>query len=88
MGRRKIELSKISDSKSRQVTFNKRKVGLIKKAMELSILCDSEVLLVMFSNSNKLFQYASEDVAQVFHRYANFEGVLESFNNEQVCTHL
>ena len=39
-GRKKIKISRITSQKSRQVTFNKRKVGLMKKAMELSILCD------------------------------------------------
>lgn len=44
MGRNKIIIKKIPNERSRQSTFMKRKHGLIKKAMELSILCDCEVI--------------------------------------------
>jgi hypothetical protein len=49
MGRKKIKIEKIGQAKHRQVTFNKRKVGLMKKAMELSILCDCEIVLLVLS---------------------------------------
>ena len=48
-----------------QVTFNKRKFGVMKKAYELSILCDCEIALIIFSSSNKLYQYASTDMDKV-----------------------
>jgi hypothetical protein len=41
------------------VTFSKRRRGLFKKAEELSILCDAEVGLVVFSATGKLFHFAS-----------------------------
>ena len=40
MGKKKIEhVALIDDKVSRNVTFCKRKKGLIKKAMEMSLLC-------------------------------------------------
>jgi hypothetical protein len=47
------------------VTFNKRKFGVMKKAYELSVLCDCEIALIIFSSSNKLYQYASTDMDKV-----------------------
>jgi hypothetical protein len=44
------------------VTFTKRKNGLMKKAMELSVLCDCQIALVIFNSNNKLFQYSSGDI--------------------------
>ncbi|KAI6678320.1 hypothetical protein NL676_039116 [Syzygium grande] len=59
MGRGKIVLKRIDDSMSRQVTFSKRKKGLLKKARELSILCDAEVGVIAFSGTGKLYDFAS-----------------------------
>ena len=50
-----------------QVTFTKRKFGLMKKAYELSVLCDCEIALIIFSSSNKLYQYASTDMDKVLY---------------------
>ena len=59
MGRGKIVIQRIDDSTSRQVTFSKRRKGLIKKAKELAILCDAEVGLIIFSNTDKLYDFSS-----------------------------
>lgn len=59
MGRGKVEIKKIENTTSRQVTFSKRRGGLLKKAHELAVLCDAEVGLVVFSSTGKLFEYAS-----------------------------
>ncbi|EOX98615.1 AGAMOUS-like 16 [Theobroma cacao] len=59
MGRGKIVIRRIDNSTSRQVTFSKRRNGLLKKARELSILCDAEVGLIIFSSTSKLYDYAS-----------------------------
>ena len=53
-----------------QVTFNKRKFGVMKKAYELSILCDCEIALIIFSSSNKLYQYASTDMDKASYTYS------------------
>lgn len=59
MGRGKIVIRRIDNSTSRQVTFSKRRSGLLKKARELSILCDAEVGLIIFSSTGKLYDYSN-----------------------------
>lgn len=59
MGRGKIVIRRIDNSTSRQVTFSKRRNGLLKKAKELAILCDAEVGVIIFSSTGKLYDYAS-----------------------------
>ena len=69
MGRKKIQITRISDERNRQVTFTKRKFGLMKKAYELSVLCDCEISVIIFNSHNKLFQYASTDMDKVLLKY-------------------
>lgn len=59
MGRGKIEIKKIENLNNRQVTFSKRRNGLIKKAKELSVLCDAEVAILIYSATGKLYQFSS-----------------------------
>ncbi|KAE8728736.1 Floral homeotic protein AGAMOUS [Hibiscus syriacus] len=59
MGRGKIEIKRIENTTNRQVTFCKRRNGLLKKAYELSVLCDAEVALIVFSNRGRLYEYAN-----------------------------
>jgi hypothetical protein len=69
MGRKKISISPLKDERNRHVTFNKRKAGLIKKAMELSILCNTQIALVMFNSDNQLFEYCSTDPRYILQKY-------------------
>ncbi|CAN6817612.1 unnamed protein product [Brassica oleracea] len=69
MGRGKIVIQRIDDSTSRQVTFSKRRKGLIKKAKELAILCDAEVGLIIFSSTGKPYDFASSSMKSVIDRY-------------------
>ncbi|XP_058781616.1 MADS-box transcription factor 1 [Vicia villosa] len=59
MGRGRVELKRIENKINRQVTFAKRRNGLLKKAYELSVLCDAEVALIVFSNRGKLYEFCS-----------------------------
>ncbi|KAK1321149.1 Floral homeotic protein AGAMOUS [Acorus calamus] len=59
MGRGKIEIKRIENQTNQQVTFCKRRSGLLKKAYELSVLCDAEVALIVFSNRGRLYEYAN-----------------------------
>ncbi|GAA0174788.1 MADS box transcription factor [Lithospermum erythrorhizon] len=59
MGRGKIEVKRIENNTSRQVTFSKRRAGLIKKTHELSVLCDAQIGLIVFSNKGKLYEYCT-----------------------------
>ncbi|KAK3152242.1 hypothetical protein QOZ80_2BG0156280 [Eleusine coracana subsp. coracana] len=59
MGRGKIEIKRIENSTNRQVTFSKRRGGLLKKANELAVLCDARVGVVIFSSTGKMFEYCS-----------------------------
>ncbi|KAF8395810.1 hypothetical protein HHK36_019764 [Tetracentron sinense] len=69
MGRGKIEIKRIENSNNRQVTFSKRRAGLLKKAQELSILCDAEVALIIFSSTGKLFEFSSSGMKRTLSRY-------------------
>lgn len=58
MGRVKLQIKRIENTTNRQVTFSKRKNGLIKKAYELSVLCDVDVALIMFSPSGRVSHFS------------------------------
>ncbi|KAG9128687.1 hypothetical protein Leryth_018322 [Lithospermum erythrorhizon] len=81
MVRQKIQIKKIDNLASRQVTFSKRRRGIFKKATELSTLCDAEIALVAFSATGKLFEYSSSSMMQIIERYKmqslNIEGSVD-----------
>ncbi|KAK4377089.1 hypothetical protein RND71_003385 [Anisodus tanguticus] len=70
MGRGRVELKRIENKINRQVTFAKRRNGLLKKAYELSVLCDAEVALIIFSNRGKLYEFcSSSSMLKTLERY-------------------
>ncbi|KAF3338376.1 MADS-box protein SVP-like protein [Carex littledalei] len=69
MARERIQIKKIDNNTARQVTFSKRRRGLFKKAEELSILCDAEVALIIFSTTGKLFQYSSSCMNDIIEKH-------------------
>ncbi|KAK9914165.1 hypothetical protein M0R45_037957 [Rubus argutus] len=69
MVRGKIEMKRIENVTSRQVTFSKRRNGLLKKAYELSVLCDAEVAVIIFSQKGRIHEFSSTDMQQTLKRY-------------------
>ncbi|KAI9080769.1 hypothetical protein K1719_037282 [Acacia pycnantha] len=82
MGRGKIEIKKIENLNNRQVTFSKRRNGLLKKAKELSVLCDAEVAVIIFSSTGKLYEFSNTSMEHTLSRYT--KGV-ELDSTEQPC---
>lgn len=76
MGRGKVELKRIENKVNQQVTFSKRRSGLLKKAHEISVLCDADVGLIVFSTKGKLFEYASDScMERILERYERSSSV-------------
>ncbi|XP_011658354.1 MADS-box protein FBP24 isoform X8 [Cucumis sativus] len=71
MGRGKIAIRRIENRTTRQVTFSKRRGGLFKKTHELSVLCDAQIALIVFSSNGKLFEYCTQTTCmdQIIRRY-------------------
>ncbi|CAN6874067.1 unnamed protein product [Brassica oleracea var. botrytis] len=75
MGRKKLEIKPIENKSSRQVTFSKRRNGLIEKARQLSVLCDASVALLVVSASRKLYSFSSGDnPVKILDRYGKQHG--------------
>uniref|UniRef100_A0A6N2MAC3 MADS-box domain-containing protein n=1 Tax=Salix viminalis TaxID=40686 RepID=A0A6N2MAC3_SALVM len=64
MARGKVQMKRIENSVHRQVTFCKRRSGLLKKAKELSVLCDAEIGVFIFSAHGKLYELATKGTMQ------------------------
>nr|QOJ53903.1 SEPALLATA-like protein SEP3-3 [Tagetes erecta] len=81
MGRGRVELKRIENKINRQVTFAKRRNGLLKKAYELSVLCDAEVALIIFSNRGKLYEFcSSSSMLKTLERYKKSNYVAPEMN--------
>lgn len=76
MGRGRVQLKRIENKINRQVTFSKRRTGLLKKAHEISVLCDADVALIVFSTRGKLFEYSTD---------SSMESILERYER---CSYL
>ncbi|KAJ4967292.1 hypothetical protein NE237_019141 [Protea cynaroides] len=76
MGRGKIEIKRIENSTNRQVTYSKRKNGIMKKAKELTVLCDAKVSLIIFSTSGKMSEYRSPSatMSEILDKYHKYSG--------------
>lgn len=73
MGRGKVVLKRIENKINRQVTFAKRRNGLLKKAYELSVLCDAQVALIIFSTRGKLYEFSgSSSMGEILEKYQRY----------------
>lgn len=72
MGRVKLKIKRLENTQNRQVTYSKRRNGILKKARELSILCDIDIILLMFSPSGKptLFHGDHSNIEEVIAKFA------------------
>ncbi|MCL7051446.1 hypothetical protein MKW94_005595 [Papaver nudicaule] len=90
MVRGKTEMRRIENATSRQVTFSKRRNGLMKKAFELSVLCEAEVALIVFSPRGKLYEFSSSSTCSIqktIERYQKYNKDVEvnySNNNKLI----
>nr|XP_019002201.1 uncharacterized protein I203_05342 [Kwoniella mangroviensis CBS 8507]OCF65662.1 hypothetical protein I203_05342 [Kwoniella mangroviensis CBS 8507] len=77
MGRKKIEIRPLTDERNRNVTFLKRKAGLMKKAWELSVLCGADVNILIFNAAGKAYEFSSKELDEEIDRYMDYEGMIE-----------
>ncbi|CAN0827426.1 Agamous-like MADS-box protein MADS9 [Linum grandiflorum] len=90
MGRGKIEIKRIENVSNRQVTYSKRRNGLIKKAKEITVLCDAHVSLIIFASSGKMHDFCSSsttlpDILEKYHKQSGkrlWDAKHESLSNE------
>nr|AFV74899.1 PISTILLATA-like protein [Schoepfia jasminodora] len=79
MARGKMEIKRIENSSNRQVTYSKRRNGIIKKAKEITVLCDAQVSLVIFASSGKMHEFCSPstqvvDILDRYHKHCGSSG--------------
>ncbi|XP_024969701.1 truncated transcription factor CAULIFLOWER A-like isoform X2 [Cynara cardunculus var. scolymus] len=95
MGRGKVELKRIEDKSSRQVSFSKRRNGLMKKTHELAVLCDVDVALFIFSGRGRLYEFSTgESMIKLLTRYQSYKkteeltriSVHKKLDSENVCS--
>ncbi|XP_028756363.1 MADS-box protein AGL42-like isoform X2 [Neltuma alba] len=89
MARGKVQMKRIENTTRRQVTFSKRRNGLLKKAYELSVLCDAQVAVIIFSQRGRLYEFSSSE--KTLERYLKYtkgdQVVADKFEDEQCSQH-
>ncbi|KAL5216106.1 hypothetical protein ABZP36_007507 [Zizania latifolia] len=70
MARGKVQMRRIENPVHRQVTFCKRRMGLLKKAKDLSVLCDADIGVMVFSPHGKIYDLATNgNMQDLIERY-------------------
>lgn len=80
-----MHLRRIENKVSRQVTFSKRRSGLLKKARELAVLCDADIAAIVFSANGNLYTYSTQSsMDKILERYQRCSlsegGVIEDYS--------
>jgi hypothetical protein len=61
MGRKSIDIKAITNKHAKDYALTQRKRGLLKKAIELSMLCEKQIFLVVYDKTTKdLIEFSSE----------------------------
>lgn len=82
-------MKRIENATSRQVTFTKRRNGVMKKAYELSVLCDAQVALIIFSQKGRIYEFSSSSMQYTIDRYREYaKEKLMNNNTIQVEQHM
>nr|GEZ01307.1 agamous-like MADS-box protein AGL62 [Tanacetum cinerariifolium] len=68
-GRKKIEIKKIEENSSRQVTFSKRRNGLFKKAAEVCVLTGAKIAIIVNSPGGRVFAFGHPNVDALINTY-------------------
>ncbi|XP_008788359.2 MADS-box transcription factor 26-like [Phoenix dactylifera] len=83
MARGKVQMRRIENSVHRQVTFCKRRAGLLKKAKELSVLTDADIGIIIFSTHGKLYELATRGtMGGLIERYRKASGEAQTEGGE------
>ncbi|XP_073003186.1 agamous-like MADS-box protein AP1 [Typha latifolia] len=91
MGRGRVQLKRIENKINRQVTFSKRRSGLFKKAHEISVLCDAEVAVIVFSPMGKRYEYSTgsrmEKILECYQQRSYAERAISEENpiSQEIC---
>ncbi|CAN8255266.1 unnamed protein product [Cochlearia groenlandica] len=65
MTRQKVKLAMVANENSRTISLKKRRLGLVKKVRELTILCDVKACMIIYSpNDPEPLVWPSVDVAR------------------------
>lgn len=71
-----------------QATFQRRKNGLMRRAMELSVLCGCDIAMFLFAPDDRLSQYTSSEMEGLLDRYSRTcQHPHETRSNQDVRTH-
>ncbi|XP_051151153.1 agamous-like MADS-box protein AGL61 [Andrographis paniculata] len=70
-GRQRIPIQFIESQDDMYATFSKRRLGLYKKASELSTLCGVDIGLIIFSPTGNPYSFFSPGAEAIMERYRN-----------------
>jgi len=74
----KVKIEKIDGHRMRQNTFHKRKLGLIKKAIELTILCDCDCAIILRpSQTSENSSFSARDGRVVAYSNVNIQRMIQ-----------